>query len=193
MSRTQKSIDRLQRERRLDAMSAPMQTIAVRLDERAGAVLRGDWLGHPLHPALTDLPVGFWTSSFMLDFLGGRSARPAAQRLIALGILSVIPTAATGLVDWNDTTKSAARRVGVVHAVCNISATLLYGLSWRERRRGRHLAGVGLGVVGATAATIGGYLGGHLAFASSGGTRAEMAAGAAPPRDEHESEPVRLA
>ena len=44
--------------------------------------LQGDWLGHPLHPAMTDLPIGFWTSAMTLDFVGGRRGRPIATRMV---------------------------------------------------------------------------------------------------------------
>ena len=37
--------------------------------------LSGTWLGHAVHPMLTDLPIGFWTSAFTLDLLGGRHSR----------------------------------------------------------------------------------------------------------------------
>lgn len=127
-------------------------------------LLSGTWLGHALHPLLTDLPIGFWTSAWVLDLVGNRSMRPAAQRLVALGVLSAVPTAASGLVDWADTA-GKPRRTGVVHAVANSIALACYALSWRARRHGRHAAGVALGMVGAGAATVGGALGGHLAFA----------------------------
>ena len=39
---------------------------------------------------------------------------------------------------------------------------LCYTASWFQRRRGRHWRGVAFGLAGATAATVGGYLGGHL-------------------------------
>ena len=42
-------------------------------------VLHGTWLGHPLHPLLTDLPIGTWTSALLLDWLGGADARGAAD------------------------------------------------------------------------------------------------------------------
>ena len=64
------------------------------------AVAGGEWLGHALHPLLTDLPLGCWLSAGLLDLLGGRRGRPAAQRLVALGLLFVPVTAASGLVDW---------------------------------------------------------------------------------------------
>ena len=65
-------------------------------------VLHGVWLGHPLHPVLTDLPIGFWTSAVVLDLVGGRDARPAADALVGIGVAAALPTAATGLADWSD-------------------------------------------------------------------------------------------
>jgi nitrite reductase/ring-hydroxylating ferredoxin subunit/uncharacterized membrane protein len=126
-------------------------------------VLSGTWLGHPLHPMLTDLPIGFWTSSFMLDLVGGKRSAAASQRLIGLGILSAVPTAAAGLADWSDTF-GEERRIGAVHAVANVAALSLYAWSWMARRAGRRGAGVTLGLLGATAASAGGYLGGHLVY-----------------------------
>lgn len=123
--------------------------------------LSGTALGHTLHPMLTDLPIGCWTSAMALDLFGGRAARPAAQRLIGLGLLSALPTAATGASDWSDTEGRTAR-VGAAHAVSNTVAFACYGASWMARRRGHHYRGVALGLLGAGAATVGGYLGGHL-------------------------------
>ena len=45
-----------------------------------GDLLKGKWLGHPLHPLLTDIPIGFWTSGTMLDFLSPKQSRKAATR-----------------------------------------------------------------------------------------------------------------
>ncbi len=124
-------------------------------------LLSGTWLGHAVHPVLTDLPIGFWTSAFTLDLLGGRHSRRAATRLVAWGVLAALPTVATGASDWSDE-MGPNRRVGFVHAAANTAALLCYGASWVERKRGRHWRGVALGLVGASAATVGGYLGGHL-------------------------------
>jgi nitrite reductase/ring-hydroxylating ferredoxin subunit len=97
----------------------------------------------------------------VLDIVGMRRSRPAAELLVALGVVSALPTAASGAADWSDTT-GGSRRVGLVHAVANTSAIALYAWSWRARRRDHYGRGVALGMLGATAATIGGYLGGHL-------------------------------
>ncbi len=150
-------------EQRLDSVAGPIAD-AVKRALPGGTVkdtLSGVWLGHPLHPMLTDLPIGFWTSAFALDFVGGRPGRKPAARLVGLGLLSAVPTILAGASDWGDTT-GRARRVGLVHAVANTTALACYGASWWSRRQGRHLRGVTYGLLGATAATVGGYLGGHL-------------------------------
>jgi nitrite reductase/ring-hydroxylating ferredoxin subunit/uncharacterized membrane protein len=125
--------------------------------------LSGTWMGHPLHPMLTDLPIGFWTSAFVLDLVGGKRSRAASKRLIGIGVLSALPTAASGLSDWSDTIGDE-RRIGTAHAVANSAALVLYSWSWLARRQGRRGKGLILGYLGATAATAGGYLGGHLVF-----------------------------
>jgi nitrite reductase/ring-hydroxylating ferredoxin subunit/uncharacterized membrane protein len=133
--------------------------------------LSGTQLGHALHPFLTDLPIGTWTSAAVLDLVGGPDARPAAERLIATGILAAVPTAASGLNDWADTTPASdpVRRVGAVHAVANVTALALYTASFAARRRGRHGRGVALAFAGIGALTVGGHLGGHLSYAQAVG------------------------
>ena len=133
------------------------------------ALLRGDWLGHAVHPLLTDVPIGAWACTSLIDLVGGRQSRPAATRLLALGLAAAIPTAVTGAAEWVTTT-GANRRVGVVHGVINLSAFGLYFASLVARRHGRHWRGVGLGLLGGTTATVGGYLGGHLAIARKVGS-----------------------
>ena len=61
-----------------------------------GALLRGDWLGHALHPLLTDVVLGTWTSATVLDVAGGPGATSSAQRLVGTGLLFAGPTAWTG-------------------------------------------------------------------------------------------------
>ncbi len=136
--------------------------------------LRGRWLGHAVHPPLTDLAIGFWTSAFVLDVFGGRRARPGADALVGLGVAAAIPTAVTGWADWT-TLPAAKKRTGVVHAAANVTATSLYALSFVARRRGQRIRGVAMAMAGSAAATFGGYLGGHLAFGEPDGeTEAEV-------------------
>ncbi|MCU1344759.1 MAG: hypothetical protein JWL70_1025 [Acidimicrobiia bacterium] len=125
--------------------------------------LSGRALDHPLHPVLTDIPIGAWTNSMLLDFVGGRRARRASQLLVGFGVLAAVPTAVSGWSDGADTDGRVTRLV-TVHAVGNSVATVLYAASWAARRRGHHAKGVGLGVLGAAAATVGATLGGEIVF-----------------------------
>ncbi len=155
-----------------DVLDAPAEAVAGRARSLLGSgvvkdLLSGTWQGHPLHPALTDLAIGSWTSASLLDLIGGRDGRRAAQRLIGVGIVAAVPTAASGTSDWADSTAGDAqvRRIGAVHAVANVSALGLYAASLAARRRGAHGRGVALGAVGATTLVVSGYLGGHLSLA----------------------------
>src|SRR5579871_5406511 len=103
-------------------------------------LLSGSWLGHPLHPLLTDIPIGSFTSASILDFLGGKRARTASETLIALGLVSAVPTALAGLADWSDT-YGAEQRIGVVHAAANLAGLVCYAASLSARRRGHHYRG----------------------------------------------------
>jgi nitrite reductase/ring-hydroxylating ferredoxin subunit/uncharacterized membrane protein len=155
----------------LSALDGPSEKVAkkVRGLLDAGAVkdaVSGTSLGHPLHPLLTDVPIGSWTSATVLDFVGGKQSRDAAERLIAVGIAAAVPTAMTGTSDWADTTPAddTVRRIGAVHAVANIAGLLLYGASLGARRRQQHKRGVLLGLAGMGAVAAGGHLGGHLSY-----------------------------
>ena len=91
----------------IGALDAPAKKLAstVRKVIRPGKLkdaLSGTWLGHPVHPPLTDVPIGTYTSALLLDWLGGRRSQPAADRLIALGLLSTLPVVASGYSDWTD-------------------------------------------------------------------------------------------
>ena len=136
---------------------------------RRASVLRGDWLGHAVHPLLTDVVIGTWTSATVLDLVGGREASEPARRLIGVGLLAVGPTAWTGWAEWS-AAEPRDRRVGLVHAVTNGVAIAIYARSWIARGRGRHGAGARLAIAGAAVSGVGAYLGGHLASARKVGT-----------------------
>lgn len=123
----------------------------------------GTALGHPLHPVLTAVPTGFWTSATLIDFVGGKKGRKMADRLVLAGLVSALPTAWTGISDWSDT-RGKEMRVGAIHAVGNTAGLLLYSASYLARKKGKRGKGVRLALMGATAIGGSGYLGGHLAF-----------------------------
>jgi uncharacterized membrane protein len=167
----QRAVATLEQDGRLDAVVRRLERVAAPLSRGAtGSKLRGDWLGHALHPLMTDVPIGCWVSAGLLDVVGGKKSRRASQRLVGLGLVSAAPTVASGLADWSQLRDPRTRRVGAVHAVANAIAAFLYLRSWRSRRRGHHLRGVGYGLVGAATLSASGYLGGHLAYARRAGT-----------------------
>jgi uncharacterized membrane protein len=154
----------LEEQSSLDRLADPIAGFASRrLAGRPKEILSGAWLGHPLHPLLTDLPIGAWTSATLLDLFGGRRARPAADALVGVGIATALPTAISGVSDWSDL-EPRQRRVGLVHAAANDLALGFYLASFVARRRGRRVRGTLLGLLGAAAMSAGGYLGGHLVY-----------------------------
>jgi nitrite reductase/ring-hydroxylating ferredoxin subunit/uncharacterized membrane protein len=129
-------------------------------------VLSGTWLGHALHPMLTDVVIGSFTSASLLDLLAPGSDGTASERLIGIGLLAYLPTAASGVNDWADTepVDDGVRRVGVVHALSNAVGASLYAASLSARRRGSRGVGALLGFAGMGVMMAGGYLGGHLSM-----------------------------
>ena len=113
---------------------------------------------------LTDVTVGAWTSSFLLDLFGGERSRAGSDRLVLLGALSALPTATTGLSDLADVTSQEERAVGALHAIGNLTALACYGLAYVARRRGRRGSGLVLSAAGLGVASGAGFLGGHLAY-----------------------------
>lgn len=126
--------------------------------------LSGTWLGHQLHPLLTDITIGAWLSATAVDFAGGDAGADTARRLTALGNVAALPTMASGLADWSDTYGSD-QRVGLVHAIGNTVALGLQMASYRARGRGNRGRGAMLSLAGLGVASASGYLGGHLVFA----------------------------
>jgi uncharacterized membrane protein len=133
-------------------------------------LLHGTWLGHAVHPVMTDLPLGCWVSASLLDLFGGTQSRPAATRLVGIGLAAAVPTAVTGLAEWG-VAGQREQRVGLVHAASNTVALGLYAASYAARCNGRHRRGAVLALAGSAAAGAGGYLGGHLVSARKLSTR----------------------
>jgi nitrite reductase/ring-hydroxylating ferredoxin subunit/uncharacterized membrane protein len=177
---------RLERARSLDRISDPLRdaVAAVTSKGRIEDLLHGTWLGHPLHPAVVQLPVGAWISATVLDVLPrDRSGyRHGATALLTVGTLGALPAAVTGLVDWT-TLSATQRRVGLVHATANTVALGLFTASIAARlggrpARGRLLSLAGLGIAAASA-----FVGGHLSFAQAAGVNYGAAALSLAPTD----------
>ncbi len=165
------AMERVEDDERLDQVAEALDGVTAPLAEgAAGSALRGDWLGHALHPLLTDFPMGCWLSSGLLDLVGGRSSRAASQRLVGLGLLATVPTVAAGLAEFPTIEDRRLRRVAAAHAAGNGMVAVLYLRSWVSRRRGHHFAGVLWGLAGGLGGWITGYLGGHLSMGRKVGT-----------------------
>ena len=122
--------------------------------------LNGVWLGHPLHPALTDVTLGAWSTGFLLDIVGARGPADAAT---TVGVLSAVPTALAGAADWSDTSDES-RRTGLVHALLNSVGLAFMVGSLFARRAERRALGFGLSTAGLFLSGLSAWLGGHLVF-----------------------------
>jgi uncharacterized membrane protein len=98
--------------------------------------LHGVWLGHPLHPVFTDLPLGAWTTALALDAVAGDDPgmRRAATFAMGVGLAGAAGAAVTGLTDWSET-DGQARRNGLIHGLLNITATTLFAAAFALRRK----------------------------------------------------------
>jgi nitrite reductase/ring-hydroxylating ferredoxin subunit len=127
----------------------------------------GRWVGHPLHPALSDLPIGLWTGVMVLDTTdrdpAPRRGIDAAGMLSAAGILAAGATALTGLNDWT-VSNDQDRRVGLFHGLLNTAALGLQCASLGTRVAGHRGAARTLGAASLAVTAAAGYLGGHLVF-----------------------------
>lgn len=129
--------------------------------------LHGRWLGHPLHPVFTDIPIGAWMMAQVFDALGAtrrtRAYDNAAKVCITTGLLGAVGAAVTGLADWSETGRDS-RRLGFVHGMINITATSLFLTSALLRRRRKTSGAVAASSTGFAVAMAGAYLGGALVY-----------------------------
>ncbi len=138
-------------------------------DDRMAALLHGRWLGHPLHAAAVQLPLGFLLSATLADRLKG--GERAARALLGMTVLSAVPASAAGLADAGKANVEQ-QRVAALHAGLNVLALGLTGVGWVRHRRGKgQLATLAAsGVMGTSA-----FVGGHLSYRMA--TGANHAAG----------------
>ncbi|HET7034976.1 MAG TPA: Rieske 2Fe-2S domain-containing protein [Thermomicrobiaceae bacterium] len=130
-------------------------------------LLNGVWLGHPLHPMLTDVPVGAWTATLVLDSIaalsGSEHLEQAADLTLATGLAAALPAAVSGVTDWKDT-YGETRTVGLLHGLTMAGSVLAYTAALAARRGGARSAGMLLSGVGYALMAGGAYLGGDEVF-----------------------------
>ena len=129
--------------------------------------LDGVWLGAPLHPALTDIPVGSWTAALVLDGAAAvtrdDALAGAADRVLTVGTLAALPAAATGLNDLRDLV-GESRQLAMLHALLNVVGLSLSSASLVYRRTGRRGVARGLSATGYLVSSTAAHLGGTLSF-----------------------------
>jgi uncharacterized membrane protein len=127
-------------------------------------ILRGDWLGHSLHAAITDLPIGAWTTAVTIDALesvtGREELQAGADAAIGIGLIGAVGAAMTGIADYQSAETTEARRTGAVHALLNVVTLTCFAASYVARKRGERDIGklwsfTGL-ALGMAAAKLGG-------------------------------------
>jgi nitrite reductase/ring-hydroxylating ferredoxin subunit/uncharacterized membrane protein len=159
----------------LDAIAEPLSQAVLDAYAAAGDTGRqlknaahGVWLGHPLHPVLTDLPLGAWTTALVLDAAAAaghdRGMARAANVAVAVGLVGALGAAVTGLTDWSETS-GQTRRTGLVHGLMNLTATGLFAASYVLRKnRSRRAAGRNCSTIGYVVSVAAAYLGGNLVY-----------------------------
>ncbi len=136
------------------------------------SLLHGTFLGHPLHPAITDVPIGAWMIAVIFDIIWLVSpvsydwAARGALVAVLIGLVGALGAAVTGLADWSDT-YGAERTTGLYHALLNVTATVLYLISAILRFQvasGESVVAAILGFIGLLAVFSAAYFGGDMVF-----------------------------
>jgi nitrite reductase/ring-hydroxylating ferredoxin subunit/uncharacterized membrane protein len=124
--------------------------------------LNGTWLGHPVHAALTDLPIGVMTVAIVLDVIGQPVAADVA---VLVGVLSIVATAISGLADYTDVDGTARSRA-TVHATVMTTALVVFLISLviRAGNPADRAVPIALLVVGYLVLTLGAEIGGDLVY-----------------------------
>ena len=130
--------------------------------------IHGTWLGHPLHPVITDIPLGAWTLAVLFDiiYLFNRTTTwtTAADLSIIIGVVAALAAAVTGYTDWNETI-DRERRVGMAHGLINTLVLIIYVASLIVRGAGGNRGlGIVLALVGYALVISAAYLGGEMVF-----------------------------
>jgi len=129
--------------------------------------LHGTWMRHPLHAAVTDIPVGAWTAAVAMDAMDeltpSQTLRRGADAAVAVGLAGATISAVSGLTDWS-ATDGRARKVGLVHGVLNMAAFGLFAASYIMRKTDKRSEARALGAIGYVIAFGSAWLGGHLVY-----------------------------
>lgn len=134
---------------------------------QAADLLHGTWLGHPLHAVLTDLTIGAWVFSFVLDLFSltnrSKGVERAADTLLDLGNVAGTTTAMAGLTDYS-TIPHRAMASGATHGLLNAFGLTMSLLSSWNRKKGNRGLGIFLSSISSGILFFSAWLGGELAY-----------------------------
>jgi nitrite reductase/ring-hydroxylating ferredoxin subunit/uncharacterized membrane protein len=124
--------------------------------------LDGTWLGHPVHAAVTDLPIGALLIAVILDILGQNAAADIA---VTATILFMLGAAVTGAADYTDTDGTARTRA-TLHATVMIVALviLLVSLGLRAGGDANRTIAIVLGIIAFLLVSAGAFVGGDVVY-----------------------------
>ncbi|HYM52395.1 MAG TPA: Rieske (2Fe-2S) protein [Candidatus Dormibacteraeota bacterium] len=129
--------------------------------------LNGSWLGHSLHPVLTDVVVGGATVAIFLEVLGWfgvTGLRTAVVWSLALTWVSAVGAIVTGLTDYKDTATGDERNVTGLHGLINVVATLALILAFVLYLGPEGALGPALLIGAFVVLSLGAFIGGHVVF-----------------------------
>ena len=131
---------------------------------------RARLLGHPVHQMLIVFPLGLLGMAVIFDIIrlifGATGLASSSYHMIAAGVITGLLAAVFGFIDWLAIPSGTrAKRIGVWHAIGNVTIVVLFAISWWLRRGAPDdpsaLAFV-LGLVGLLLALVTSWLGGEL-------------------------------
>lgn len=125
-------------------------------------LLNGRWLGHPLHAATTDLPIGLLLGVVILDLVGQGGA---ADIVLLATIVTMLLSALSGLADYADTDGTPRTRA-TLHSTLMVVALLLLIVSavLRAGAPADRTVPIALSIVGFLLVTAGAFVGGDVAY-----------------------------
>ena len=129
--------------------------------------------GHPIHPALIPFAFAFLVGAFAFDAAGVFMDRPAlwttGAYLALAGVGAALVAAIPGFIDYVFTVppNSSAKKRATKHMLLNLSAVAAFVLAWVMRGNAEtrpELVQLLVEAAGAGLLTVGGWMGGTLAF-----------------------------
>lgn len=125
-------------------------------------LLQGRWLGHPLHAASTDIPIGMLLGSVILDLL---SQPGAADILLVATIVFMLLSALSGLADYSETDGTTLARATLHATLMTVSLVILViSALMRSGAPTDRTLPIALSIVGFLGVTAGAFVGGDVAY-----------------------------